>query len=216
MKLANRDAKRLRGKKIDTIDELTIVCGNDQATRAWACSGKYINANSSRQMNDSDDDYTPIFDLNENTTVDDLGGIEGNGSTQQQESGSSQIHAQSNRNHGYSKPMRRNSKKPKNAKIVIETMNVVANNMVRLTDAYEKSKSCINYSDLYKAVMDVEGLDIDSQMTAFAYLNTDSVKARAFLIYPEEMLYLFLIVECMHFRLEDYKFLGLSFIVVVE
>ncbi|CAK9172670.1 unnamed protein product [Ilex paraguariensis] len=190
---ANPDAKGLRGKKIDMIDELAIVSSNDQATGEWACLGKYINVNSSRQMNDSDDEYTPIFDLNENTIVDDLGGIEGNGFAHQEENASRQIHAQCNHNHGSLKPMRRHSKKPKNAKIVVETINVVANNMAKLAYAYEKSKPCINYSDIYKVVMDVEALDIDSRMIAFEYLNADSAKARAFFIYHEEMRYLFLI-----------------------
>ncbi|CAK9137245.1 unnamed protein product [Ilex paraguariensis] len=84
-KNANPNAKGLCGKKIDMIDELAIVFSNDQATGEWACLGKDINANSSRQMNDSDDEYTPIFDLNENTIVDDLGGIEGNGFAHQEE-----------------------------------------------------------------------------------------------------------------------------------
>ncbi|CAK9142034.1 unnamed protein product [Ilex paraguariensis] len=141
----NPDAKGLRGKGIDMIDELAIVCGNDQAIGEWACSGKDINGNFSRQMDVSDDEYTPVFDHNENMVVDDLGDIE------------------------------------------------VANNMARLVDAYKKSKLCVNYSYLYKAVMDVEALDIDSRMTSFEYLNADLIKARVFLIYPEEMRYLFLI-----------------------
>ncbi|CAK9178176.1 unnamed protein product [Ilex paraguariensis] len=78
--------------------------------------------------------------------------------------------------------MRRHSKKPKNVEIVVETINAVANNMTRLVDAYEKSKPYVNYSDLYKAVMNVEALDIDSRMTAFEYLNADLVKTRAFLM----------------------------------
>ncbi|KAL7208437.1 hypothetical protein ACSBR1_030228 [Camellia fascicularis] len=72
-------------------------------------------------------------------------------------------------------------------------MVVVATNMARLADAYEKSKACIDYLELYKAVMDVEELDINSRMTAFEYLNGDPIKARAFLIYPQDMRYLFLI-----------------------
>ncbi|KAF5949095.1 hypothetical protein HYC85_015052 [Camellia sinensis] len=38
---ANPDAKGLRGKKIEMLDELSIVCGNDQATGEWAvfCQG---------------------------------------------------------------------------------------------------------------------------------------------------------------------------------
>ncbi|CAK9162306.1 unnamed protein product [Ilex paraguariensis] len=53
--VANPDAKELRGKKIDMIDELAIVYDNDQATEEWACSRKDIIANPSRQMNDSDE-----------------------------------------------------------------------------------------------------------------------------------------------------------------
>ncbi|CAK9188486.1 unnamed protein product [Ilex paraguariensis] len=59
---------------------------------------------------------------------------------------------------------RRNAKRPKNAEIVAETMAVGANNLARLVDAYEKSKLCINYSQLYKAAMDVEELDLASRM----------------------------------------------------
>ena len=70
-------------------------------------------------------------------------------------------------------------------------MIVVATNMARLADAYERGKPCIDFSNLYKAVMDVEDLDI--HMTAIEYQHADPIKDRAFLIYPQEMRYLFLI-----------------------
>ena len=41
--------------------------------------------------------------------------------------------------------------------------------------------------------MDVEELDINSRMTAFEYLNGDPIKATTFMIYPQDMRYLFLI-----------------------
>ncbi|CAK9138526.1 unnamed protein product [Ilex paraguariensis] len=131
-------------------------------TYTAALSGKDINTNLSRQMDVSDNEYTLVFDHNENTAVNDLGDIEGNGSRHQQDNDSSQIPTQGKRNHGSSNPMRCHSKKPKNAEIVVEIINAVANNMARLDDAYEMSKPCVNYSDLYKDVMDVEALDIDS------------------------------------------------------
>ncbi|KAG5563508.1 hypothetical protein RHGRI_006068 [Rhododendron griersonianum] len=42
---ANSDAKCLQGKRIEMLDELAIVCGNDQATGEWVCSAKDLNAN---------------------------------------------------------------------------------------------------------------------------------------------------------------------------
>ncbi|KAI8007687.1 L10-interacting MYB domain-containing protein [Camellia lanceoleosa] len=161
---ANPDAKRLRGKKIEMLDELSIVCGNDQATGEWACSGKDVNANYSKKTNDSEDEYSHLFDPIDNM-----------------------------RNYRSSKTVTEQSKKSKGAELVAETMVAVATNMVRLADAYEKSKPCIDYLELYKAVMDVEELDINSRMTAFEYLNGDPITARAFLIYPQDMHYLFLI-----------------------
>ncbi|CAK9171144.1 unnamed protein product [Ilex paraguariensis] len=163
---ANPDAKGLHGKRIDIIDELAIVCGNDQVTREWTCSGKDINANLSRQMDKAMD-----LDINKTIIL-----------PRYQHQAKATLDLQST-----------SFKEAKNTEIVVEIINVVANNMTRLANAYEKSKPCVNYSDLYKVVMDVEALGIDSRMTAFEYLNTDPVKARTFLIYPEEMRYLFLI-----------------------
>ncbi|XP_059625987.1 uncharacterized protein LOC132269018 [Cornus florida] len=75
---ANPDAKGLRGKKIDMLDELAIVCGNDYATREWANSAKDINAKKSKPMNDTGEEYTPLVDLNEEVNMDDLDDAEEN------------------------------------------------------------------------------------------------------------------------------------------
>ncbi|GMP79968.1 hypothetical protein CsSME_00035258 [Camellia sinensis var. sinensis] len=147
---ANPNAKGLRGKKIEMLDELSILCGNDQVT-------------------------------------------EGNEFATQQGNTSSQKPTLGKHNHRSSKTVTEQSKKSKGAELVAETMVAVATNMVRLADAYEKSKPCIDYLELYKAVMDIEELDINSRMTTFEYLNRDPIKARAFLIYPQDMRYLFLI-----------------------
>ncbi|GMP65644.1 hypothetical protein CsSME_00026352 [Camellia sinensis var. sinensis] len=160
---ANPDAKGLRGKKIKMLDELSIVCGNDQATDEWTCSAKDVNANYSKKTNNSEDDT------------------------------SSQKPTLGKRNHRSTKLVTEQSKKPTGAELVTETMVAIVTNMVRLVDAYEKSKPCIDYLELYKAAMDVEDLDINSRMTAFEYLNGDPIKTRAFLIYPQDMSYLFLI-----------------------
>ncbi|CAK9183453.1 unnamed protein product [Ilex paraguariensis] len=53
--------------------------------------GKYINANLSRQMDVSVDEYTPVFYHNEKMVVDNLGDIEGNGSGHQQDNDSIQM-----------------------------------------------------------------------------------------------------------------------------
>ncbi|KAL7206161.1 hypothetical protein ACSBR2_018969 [Camellia fascicularis] len=190
---ANPDAKGLRGKKIEMLDELSIVCGNDQATGEWACSGKDANANYSKKINDSEDEYSHLFDPIDNMVANDVGDIEGNEFATQQGNTSSQKPTLGKRNHRSSKTVTEQSKKSKGAELVAETMVVVATNMARLVDAYEKSKHCIDYLELYKAVMDVEELDINSRMTAFEYWNGDPIKARAFLIYPQDMRYLFLI-----------------------
>ncbi|KAL7236131.1 hypothetical protein ACSBR1_019407 [Camellia fascicularis] len=156
---ANPAAKELRGKKIEMLDELSIVCGNDQATGEWACSAK------DKEMN---------LQLNKAILV------------------AKNLHF-GKRNHRSSMTVTEQSKKPKSAELVAETMVAVATNMARLADAYEKRKPCIDYLELYEAVMDVEELDINSRMTAFEYLNGDPIKARAFFIYPQDMRYLFLI-----------------------
>ncbi|KAI8019293.1 Uncharacterized protein LOK49_LG04G03878 [Camellia lanceoleosa] len=190
---ANPDAKGLRGKKIEMLDELSIVCGNDQATGEWACSGKDVNANYSKKTNDSEDEYSHLFDPIDNMVTNHVGDIEGNEFATQQGNTSSQQPTLGKRNHRSSKTVTEQSKKSKGAELLAETMVAVATNMARLADAYEKSKPCIDYLELYKAVMDVEELDINSRMTAFEYLNGDPIKARAFLIYPQDMRYLFLI-----------------------
>ncbi|GMQ07476.1 hypothetical protein CsSME_00051649 [Camellia sinensis var. sinensis] len=114
---ANPYAKGLQDKKIEMLDELSIVSGNDQATGEWACSAKDVNANYSKKTNDSEDDQKPTL-----------------------------------------------GKLP-----------------------------CIDYLELYKAVMHVEELDINGRMTTFESLNGDPIKAKTFLIYPQDMCYLFLI-----------------------
>ncbi|CAL5341876.1 unnamed protein product [Camellia sinensis] len=121
------------------------------------------------------------------------GDIEGNEFGTQQGSTSSQKPTLGKRNHRSTKLVTEQSKKPTGAELVTETMVAIVTNMVRLVDAYEKSKPCIDYLELYKAAMDVEDLDINSRMTAFEYLNGDPIKTRAFLIYPQDMSYLFLI-----------------------
>ncbi|CAK9178177.1 unnamed protein product [Ilex paraguariensis] len=69
-------------KIVECSDEVwaTYVAANPDAK---GLRGKDINANLSRQMDVSDDEYTPVFDYNENMVVDDLGDIEGNGSGHQ-------------------------------------------------------------------------------------------------------------------------------------
>ncbi|GMP79969.1 hypothetical protein CsSME_00035258 [Camellia sinensis var. sinensis] len=190
---ANPNAKGLRGKKIEMLDELSILCGNDQVTGEWACSGKDLNANYSKKTNDSEDEYSHLFNPIDNMVANDVGDIEGNEFATQQGNTSSQKPTLGKHNHRSSKTVTEQSKKSKGAELVAETMVAVATNMVRLADAYEKSKPCIDYLELYKAVMDIEELDINSRMTTFEYLNRDPIKARAFLIYPQDMRYLFLI-----------------------
>ncbi|KAF5951199.1 hypothetical protein HYC85_009143 [Camellia sinensis] len=144
---ANPDAKELRGKKIEMLDELSIVCGNDQATGEWACSAKDVNANYSKKTNYTEDEYSHLFDPIDNMVANDVV--------------AKNLHF-GKRNHISSMTVTEQSKKPKNAELVAETMVVVSTNMARLADAYEKSKPCIDYLELYKAIMDVEELDINS------------------------------------------------------
>ncbi|CAL5415576.1 unnamed protein product [Camellia sinensis] len=192
---ANPNAKGLQGKRIEMLDELSIVCGNDQATGEWACSAKDVNANYSKKTNDSEDEYSHLFYPIDNMVANGVGDIEGNEFAIQQGNTSSQKPTLGKRNHRSSKTVTEQSKKSKGAELVAETMVAVATNMARLADAYEKSKHCIDYLELYKAVMDVEELDINSRMTAFEYLNGDPIKATTFMIYPQDMRYLFLIQQ---------------------
>ncbi|KAL7218608.1 hypothetical protein ACSBR2_011804 [Camellia fascicularis] len=152
-----------------------------------------LDAKGLRETNDSEDEYSHLFDPIDNMVANDVGDIEGNEFATQQGNTNSQKPTLGKRNHRSSKTVIEQSKKPKGTELVAETMVAVATNMARLADAYEKSKPCIDYLELYKAVMDVEELDINSRMTAFEYLNGDPIKARAFMIYPQDMRYLFLI-----------------------
>ncbi|KAI8551165.1 hypothetical protein RHMOL_Rhmol06G0163900 [Rhododendron molle] len=105
----------------------------------------------------SDTVWATCGDFNDNVVgedCDDISTGSGSGSAPQQGNTSSQKPALGKRNHGSSKPPARRSKKPKGAELVAETMAAVATNMARLADAYEKSKPCIDYNELYKAVMD--------------------------------------------------------------
>ncbi|XP_028098225.1 uncharacterized protein At2g29880-like [Camellia sinensis] len=155
-----------------------------RTTGEWACSTKDVHANFSKKTNDSEDEYSHLFDPIDNMVENDVGDIEGNKFATQQGNTSSQKPTLGKRNHRSSKLVTEQSKKPKGAELVAETIVAIATNMARLANAYEKSKPCIDYLELYKAVMDVEELDINSRMTRFEYLNGDPIKARAFLIYP--------------------------------
>ncbi|KAL7211474.1 hypothetical protein ACSBR2_014356 [Camellia fascicularis] len=100
---ANPDAKGLRGKKIEMLDELSIVCGNDQATGEWACSAKDVNANYSKKTNDSEDEYSHLFDPIDNMVENDVGDIERNEFATQQGNTNSQKPTLGKRNHRSSK-----------------------------------------------------------------------------------------------------------------
>ncbi|KAI8569835.1 hypothetical protein RHMOL_Rhmol02G0307500 [Rhododendron molle] len=142
---ANPDAKRLRVKKIEMLDELAIVCSNDQSTGEWVCSAKDLNANDSRKTNISDDEYSPISDFNDNVVGEDLCDISTggrNGFATQEGNTSSQIPTLGKPSLGPAKPLKYRSMKPKGAELMSETMASVAINMTRLADAYEKSLPC--------------------------------------------------------------------------
>ncbi|XP_058203674.1 uncharacterized protein LOC131317959 isoform X1 [Rhododendron vialii] len=166
---ANPDAKHLRGKKIEMLNELAIMCGNDQV-----CSAKDLNANYSRKTNISDDEYSPISDFNDNVVVEDLCDIStggGNGFPTQQGNTSSQIPMLGKPSRGPAKPLKYRSTKPKGTELMSETMASVVTNMARLADAYEKSLPCIDYNEIYKALVDVDDIDINSRMNAFYFLS---------------------------------------------
>ncbi|KAL5568420.1 hypothetical protein UlMin_024995 [Ulmus minor] len=89
--------------------------------------------------------------------------------------------------------LRQLPKRPRSSEALQDAMLAVASSIRRLADAMERSKCSIDASELFQAVMEIDGLEEAKQMYAFEYLNADPVKARAFLTYNPRMrkIYLF-------------------------
>lgn len=90
-------------------------------------------------------------------------------------------------------PLRRPFKRSRNSDPFQEAMLALASSIRRLADAVDQSKTLINTEELLEAVMEIDGLEEAKQMYAFEYLNSDPVKARAFMAYNNRMRKMFLL-----------------------
>ncbi|KAG7557862.1 Myb/SANT-like domain [Arabidopsis suecica] len=90
-------------------------------------------------------------------------------------------------------PLRRPFKRSRNSDPFQDAMLAVASSIRRLADAVDQSKTLINTEELLEAVMEIDGLEEAKQMYAFEFLNSDPVKARAFMAYNNRMRKMFLL-----------------------
>ncbi|CAL9233258.1 unnamed protein product [Arabidopsis halleri] len=182
------DAKAFRGKQIEMYEELRTVCGDYQTP------GKYnkVKKESSHPLNDvkrfeEDSVSFPLAASSEDHS--DTDGTESYaGASEYMHEESQDLPPPPPRD-----PLRRPFKRSRNSDPFQDAMLALASSIRRLADAVDQSKSLINTEELLEAVMEIDGLEEAKQMYAFEYLNSDPVKARAFMAYNNRMRKMFLL-----------------------
>ncbi|GAB4836160.1 hypothetical protein Ancab_039522 [Ancistrocladus abbreviatus] len=184
---AHPDARGFRGKPVEMVEELRIVCGNYQAPSRWARMTQHGDQ-SSEWINRDDDSASLPSPISE-----DIDGTDGS------ETESSSGH----RGYNYMpdesqevppvQPLRQFPKRPHSVESIQDALLTVASSIRQLADALDRNKNSIDASELLQAVMEIDNIEEGRQMYAFEYLNADPVKARAFMAYNPRMrrIYLF-------------------------
>ncbi|KAF8379719.1 hypothetical protein HHK36_029165 [Tetracentron sinense] len=172
---AHPDAKGMRGKPIEMLDELSIVCGVDQATGQWARIPSDVNARRQMETQEPSDGSFPMMqpgfdDYTEGDGVDSFPYM-GRTSSRPVESNTT----------GSSHHSGKRTKRSKNIEAVNETMGVVAHTMGRLAEAIERIHNVVNDEALVQKVEELEGVDEATRVIALEFLNDNPSKAKTFM-----------------------------------
>ncbi|KAF8394241.1 hypothetical protein HHK36_020448 [Tetracentron sinense] len=157
------------------LDELSSVCGVDQATRQWACIPSDVNARCQMETQEPSDGSFPMMPPNRQPGFDDYtedsSPYVGRTSSQPVESNTT----------GSSHQGSKRTKRSKNIEAVNETMGVVAHTMRRLAEAIERIHNIVDDEALVQKVEELEGVGEATRVIALEFLNDNPMKAKIFM-----------------------------------
>ncbi|KAF8376656.1 hypothetical protein HHK36_031678 [Tetracentron sinense] len=165
----------MRGKPIEMLDELSIVCGVDQATGQWARIPSDVNARRQMETQEPSDGSFPMMQ----SGFDDY--TEGDGVDSFPYMGRTSSRPVESNTTGSSHHSGKRTKRSKNIEAVNETMGVVAHTMGRLAEAIERIHNVVNDEALVQKVEELEGVDEATRVIALEFLNENPSKAKTFM-----------------------------------